>query len=334
MAGAASVVAGAWESGMADTEVATSDRQLVGGTLEGVITSSAMEAITRSELDVQIVTARRFPRSLAHFKARALTMIRLDVETAESCRYVLPRRKRQPDGTFKRENVEGPSVRLAEIVQVAYGNIRAGARIVAETDREVVAQGFCHDLETNTAVVMEVQRRIVDGNGRRYSDDMVTMTKNAACAIARRNAVFAVIPRAFVNPLMEAAKKVAAGDAKTLSESRTRALAAFAELGVSAAAICDKLERGGVEDIDLEDLLLLSGLLTAIRERETTVEAEFPPPPGTEERAGSRTAAVAETLARRRAHADQATGRGAESPATPSPAAPPEAPAPPSTPET
>src|SRR5262245_24298532 len=326
------MVAAARESGMADTEVATTDRQLVGGTLEGVITSSAMEAITRSELDVQIVTARRFPRSLAHFKARALTMIRLDVETAESCRYVLPRRKRQPDWTFKRENVEGPSVRLAEIVQVAYGNIRAGARIVAETDREVVAQGFCHDLETNTAVVMEVQRRIVDGNGRRYSDDMVTMTKNAACAIARRNAVFAVIPRAFVNPLLEAAKKVAAGDAKTLSEGRQRALAAFAELGGSAAATCDKLERGGVEDSDLEELLLLSGLLTAIRERETTVEAEFPPVPG--EPTGTRTAAVAETLARRRRAADQATGRGAESPATPPPSAPPETPAPPSTPET
>jgi len=78
---------------------------------------------------------------------------------------------------------------------------------------------------------------------------------------------------------------------------------------------------------------LLSGLLTAIRERETTVEAEFPPPPGTEDTPGSRTAAVAETLARRRRAADQATGRGAESPATPSPAAPPETPSPPSTPE-
>ena len=179
---------------------------------------------------------------------------------------------------------------------------------------------------------MEVQRRIVDGNGRRYSDDMITMTKNAACSIARRNAVFAVIPRAFINPLLEAAKKVAAGDAKTLSESRTRALAAFAEIGVSATAVCDKLERRGVEDIDLEDLTLLSGLLTAIRERETTVEAEFPPVPG--EPTGSRTAAVAETLARRRRAADQATGRGAESPATPPPAAPPETPTPPTPSET
>lgn len=319
---------------MGDTEVATADRQVIAGTLEGVITSSAMEAITRSELDVQIVTARRFPRSLAHFKARALTMIRLDVETAQSCFYVLPRRQRQADGTFKRVTIDGPGVRLAEIAQVAYGNIRAGARIVAETDREVVAQGFCHDLETNTAVVMEVQRRIVDGNGRRYSDDMITMTKNAACSIARRNAVFAVIPRAFINPLLEAAKKVAAGDAKTLSEGRQRALAAFAEMGVSAAAICDKLERRGVEDLDLEDLTLLSGLLTAIRERETTVEAEFPPPPGTEDTPGSRTAAVAETLARRRRAADQATGRGSESPATPPPAAPPETPTPPTPPET
>jgi hypothetical protein len=291
-----------------DTDL-TTDRHVAGGALpEPLVTPpSALEALNRSELDVQIRTARSYPRSLALFKQRALTMIKLDADTARSCYYALPRRQRQDDGTFKRVTITGASVRLAEIVATAWGNIRAGARIVAETDREVVAQGYCHDLESNNAQILQVERRITDRNGRRYPDEVVTQTKNAACSIARRNAIFAVIPRAFINPLVEVAMKVAAGDAKTLSEARTRATAAFAELGVSPQAVCDKLERRAIEDIDLEDLTLLSGLLTAIRERETTVEAEFTmPPPETV----SRSQAVADAVKRRRA----ATGRG-EAPA-------------------
>jgi hypothetical protein len=290
---------------------------------------SALEALTRSELDVQITTARRYPRSLALFKSTAASMIRLDQETARTCFYAFLRRQRQDDGTTKRVTISGPSVRLAEIVAAAWGNLRAGARVVAETDREVVAQGYAHDLQANNAVVMETQRRIVDRDGRRYGDDLVTLTKNAACAIARRNAVFAVIPRAFITPLVEVAMKVAAGDAKTLTEGRTRALAAFAELGVSGARVLEKLERPGVEDVDLEDLVLLHGLLTAIKEGETSVAAEFPAP-ATAADEGPRTAALTEAVRRRRAaREDQATGTGAATPqpeaatpATPPPPAP------------
>jgi len=257
--------------------VPTNERAVATGYLEPpIIGASALEALNRSELDVQIMTARRFPRSIANFRAKALTMIRLDTETARSCYYALPRRQRQDDGSVKKVIITGPSVRLAEIVAVAWGNLRTGTRKISESDKAVTAQGFAHDLESNFAKVQEVDRRIVDRDGRRYSDDMVTMTTNAAGAIAWRNAVLSVVPKALVNPLVEVAKKTAAGDQKTLAASRTAAVKAFQELGVTPAALCDKLERQGVEDIDLEDLVLLGGLLTAIKENMTSVEAEFP----------------------------------------------------------
>jgi hypothetical protein len=235
-------------------------------------------------------------------------MIRLDVETARSCFYALPRRQRQEDGSYKRVNITGPSVRLAEICACAWGNIRAGAYTVAETDRDVAARGFCHDLESNNAQVVQVERRIVNASGERYSDDLITLTKNAACAIARRNAIYAVIPRSFVNPLVGVAMKVAQGEAKTLTEGRQRALATFAELGVTAAMVCEKLERPGVEDIDLEDLALLGGLLTALREKETTLAEEFPQlaPQGEKRSTGAQT--LAETVRRRRARREPEQG--------------------------
>src|SRR5262249_8344200 len=126
--------------GMTTDPVPATDRRLAEGLLPGeplAITPSALETLTRSELDVQITTARRYPRSLARFKAAALMMIRMDQATAAACFYALPRRERREDGSFQKKTITGPSVRLAEIVASCWGNLRAGARVIAETDREI-----------------------------------------------------------------------------------------------------------------------------------------------------------------------------------------------------
>jgi hypothetical protein len=282
----------------------TTERQVATGMLAEPVPTfppSVLESITRTELDVQIRTARAFPRSLALFRQRVLSMIRLDEATARSCYYALPRRQRQNDGTFKRVTITGPSVRLEEMVAAAYGNLRRGARAVGETPDSVVAQGYAHDLESNNAVVVEVHRRIVSADGRRYPDEVVTLTRNAACAIARRNATFAVVPRSLINPLVDVAMKVAAGDAKTLTDGRTRALAAFADLGVPVERVLEKLERAGVEDLDLEDLGLLHGLLNAIRDEETTVAVEFPSSVADTKPAPKASERLTDTVRRRRA---------------------------------
>jgi hypothetical protein len=309
------------------TDAVTTERQVATGLLPEPVTlpPSVLESITRTELDVQIRTARAFPRSLALFRQRVLSMIRLDAETARSCYYALPRRQRQEDGSYKRVTITGPSVRLEEMVAAAYGNLRRGARSVGETADSVVAQGYAHDLESNNAVVTEIYRRIVTADGRRYPEDVVTLTRNAACAIARRNATYAVIPRSLIEPLVEIAKKVAAGDAKTLTEGRTRALAAFADLGVPAERVLAKLERAGVEDLDLEDIGLLHGLLNAIRDQETTVAAEFPAP-APEKPAAKASERLTDTVRRRRAGRQQpapdvpSSASGAGAPPHPGPA--------------
>jgi len=300
----------------------TRDRQLVHGTLPDPIVTAptALDAMTRTELDVQISAARRNPRSLAHFRQQVLSMIKLDAATAASCFYAIPRKQRQDDGTMRTTTISGPSIRLAELAAAAWRNIRAGARIVAEGRDEVTALGFCHDLEANHIEVVQVDRRIVDRNGNRYSDDLVTVTKNAACAIARRNAIFAVVPRAFIDPLVDVAMKTARGDARTVADARKRLLKSYAELGVTAGQVCDKVERAGVDDLDLEDLTLLNGLLTAIQERETSVAVEFPRATDTKDAPGSRTAAVRDTVRRRREAADAAAARSG-APAADQPAA-------------
>src|SRR6185369_14649302 len=75
----------------------------------------------REEIDIQIATAKRYPRSITAFKRQCLEMATLDEETAGSMYYVLPRAGKK---------IEGPSVRLAEIAGSAWGNLRSKSYIV------------------------------------------------------------------------------------------------------------------------------------------------------------------------------------------------------------
>jgi hypothetical protein len=236
-----------------------------------VLSSTALRAQTSAEIDIAIATAHRFPRSIKTFQSKVETMATIDQDTAAACFYKLPRKNE--DGSIK--TIEGPSIRFAEIVANAYRNLRHGSRIVEIGDTHVVAQGLCHDLEENVQNMSEVRRRIVGKNGRRYSEDMIITTCNAACSIAIRNAIFKTVPIALAKKAMMSAKKCAVGTAKTITQRRAAAIAKFAEINVTEKMILEKLELHSVEDITLEYLEILIGLYTAISEGTTSAAEEF-----------------------------------------------------------
>ena len=231
--------------------------------------TSLAVARSRVELDQQVATARAYPRSIKRFVQQCMEMATLSETVAEECFYALPR-----DG----KTVEGPSTRLAEIVASAWGNCRAGARVVDEGAEFITAQGVFQDLERNVHVTMEVRRRITGKNGRRYSADMIGVTGNAACSIALRNAVFRGVPKALWNDVYMAARRAAIGDAQTLVNRRAAMLAHFQKLGVTEAAILATIGVDGKEDIGLDELATLKGIATAIKEGDTTAEQAFAPP--------------------------------------------------------
>lgn len=222
--------------------------------------------LAKAEIDQQIATAHRFPRSIKRFRDEAMQMVTLDENIAAECIYALPR-----DG----KTIEGPSARFAEVVASAWGNCRAGARVVDDKGDFVTSQGVFHDLERNVAITYEVQRRIVDKHGRRFKPDMIGVTANAACSIALRNAILKGVPKAFWSSMYDAARRVTMGDIKTLANRRAGAVAEFQRFGILPEQICAKLEVAGIEDIGLDHLVILRGLLTAIREGDTTPEQAF-----------------------------------------------------------
>lgn len=228
--------------------------------------SGMVALLNKSEIDMQVSTAHKYPRSIKRFRDESLQMVTLNERIAESCIYALPR-----DG----KTIEGPSARFAEVVASAWGNCRAGARVVSDQGEFVTAQGVFHDLERNVAITYEVQRRITDKNGKRYKPDMIGVTANAACSVALRNAILKGVPKAFWDDMYQAARQTVMGDFKTLANRRVDALKAFVALGVTDKQVFAKLEVSGIEDITLEHLVVLRGLLTAIKEGETTPEQAF-----------------------------------------------------------
>lgn len=231
-------------------------------------------AMIRAEIDTQIATAKSYPRSVAAFKKSALAMATLDEETAASCFYSLPRGGKP---------ITGPSIRLAEIIGSAWGNIRYGSRVVADDGRIITAQGICTDLEKNISATVEVGRRVTGKNGRRFSDDMIVVTGNAACSIALRNAIFKVVPMSFVKDVLDKAREVAIGNAHTLEARRASVVAYFGKMGLTPERVFAAVGKASIEDVGLDELAVLSGLKTAIHDGDTTVDEAFPPvqAPGT-----------------------------------------------------
>lgn len=229
-----------------------------------------LQAINRAEVDIQIATAKQYPRDLTRVLNQIRTYAMMDIETAEDCFYAL-RRGKGDDATV----IEGVSVRLAEIIAGAWGNLRIQTRIIGNDGKTITVQGICHDLETNVAVSQEVKRRITDRNGRTYSEDMQVLTGNAAAAIAFRNAVLRVVPKAITKNVVNEVKQVAIGQAIDLETRRQNMLKWFATVGVTLAEVLTYCGVKAVEELDNNMVFELRGLANAIKEGTTTVAETF-----------------------------------------------------------
>lgn len=232
--------------------------------------SDMLTAINRAEVDIQISTAKQYPREVSRVLNQIKTYATMDMETAEDCFYAL-RRGKGSDAQV----IEGISVRLAEIIAGAWGNLRVQTRIIGNDGKTITAQAVCHDLESNLAVSLEVKRRITDKYGRTYSEDMQVVTGNAASAIAYRNSVLKVVPKAVTKKVVNEIKQVALGQSIDLETRRQRLVQYFAQIGVMQSELLAYCEVKTIDQIDTEMVFELRGLANAIKEGTTTVKETF-----------------------------------------------------------
>jgi hypothetical protein len=228
-----------------------------------------MEASARAEYDVQIATAKKFPREVKRAVDNAIAIVTMDKETASSCGYALPRAGK---------NISGASVHLARILAAEWGNLRVEAKVVNITETQVVSQAVCFDLEKNYAVKVEVRKSIVGKRGR-FTEDMITVTGNAANAIAYRNAVFAVIPKSVIDKAYKASRDLIVGDLSDeakLIKKRKQILDGFKETyGVSESEVLKVMGLNTINQIKQDEIIQLIALAQAIKDGDTTVDEAF-----------------------------------------------------------
>lgn len=226
-----------------------------------------IDAVERANVDSQVATAKQYPRDLARSVNNSIAMATMDAATAQSCGYALPRGGKP---------ITGPSVHLAKLIVSNWGNMRAEAKVVQITDKQVISRGTCWDLENNVATAFEVRRSIVGKNGKRFSDDMITVTGNAANSIAYRNAVFSVIPKAIIDKVYQAAQHYITGDLsdeEKLVTRRKKCIDFFkSEYGITEDEVVMLCGKQTVNQIKADQIALLLGITQSLKDGDTTVE--------------------------------------------------------------
>ena len=223
----------------------------------------------KAQIDVQISTAKAYPRSIKRAVEDAIAIATMDAKTAESCTYAIPRGGKK---------ISGPSVNLAKIIAQNWGNLRIEAKVVDVDAKHVTSQAIAFDLQTNIAIKVEVKRSIMTKTGR-MSDDMIVVTGNAANSIALRNAIFNIIPKSVTDNVYNEAIKAITGDVsdktKLLKRRKQVVEGLIATYSVNEAEILSSIGKSSLDHIGVDEIAILIGIGTAIKDGDTTVDEAF-----------------------------------------------------------
>ena len=242
--------------------------------------TAALSAKAQAQVQARYVMALQSPRNPDRARDRLL---------AEASRPAFAERAvyRVPRGG---KTISGPSIRMAEAILQAWGNVHTQSAIIYEDSEKMIVAVTTTDLETNIThedevVVRKVVERkhVKDGQtvlGERENsygdrvflvaatDDELFMKSNAAKSKSIRTAGLRLVPRYFIDELIAKCEEtMQAETAKSLPSVRAKMVGWFGELGVS------KIELGkflgySPDQATVEDMARLRGIGTALKDGE------------------------------------------------------------------
>lgn len=187
------------------------------GTMAQASSSREME-----EVKGQIFMARQFPRNVFASEQRILDNCKRPA-LAEVAVYSYPR-----GGT----KVEGPSIRLAEVLAQNWGNLAFGVKELEQREGESVAMAYAWDLETNVRqekVFTVKHSRKARGQIKKLDDprDIYELVANNGARRVRA-CILGIIPGDIVDKAVEECSKTLQGNGKgPLKDRLATALTAF-----------------------------------------------------------------------------------------------------------
>lgn len=217
------------------------------------------------EVQAAMVIAQKFPRDTN----RAFTRVIEDCKRKALAEKAIYSYKR---GT---STVSGPSIRIAEAIAKAFGNLDYG---VIELDKkpglgslpgESTVMSYCWDLETNTRsskVFTISHRRDTKSGGYNLTDerDIYEITANNG-ARRLRACILNIVPSDFVDAALEQCRQTLKNNTEPLVD-RVRKMVVFAKDNGVTQVMLEKFLGHGLDSITEDELIDIRGIFNAIKD--------------------------------------------------------------------
>lgn len=232
---------------------------------EAMTTTAASNSMlsTREAQEVQaaVFMAKRFPRNENEALARILRACdRVGLATKAVYSY--------PKGGSK---VSGPSVRLAEAMAQAWGNIQSGVVELEQRDGESTCMAYCWDIETNTreCKIFTVKHQISTKNGMKVLTDPRDIYELVANQGARRKraCILNIIPGDITDEAVARCNKTLQGNNRRPLIDRLREMVDIFQTRYSVPLSSIEKYFGYPLDVFTEqDGMDLAGIYNALRD--------------------------------------------------------------------
>jgi hypothetical protein len=190
-----------------------------------------------AEVQAAIILAKRFPRDIKAAIDRIITACQRPA-LAEAAVYTYAK-----GGT----DITGPSIRLAEAMAQAWGNLTFGIRELDQRNGESTMEAFAWDIETNVRQVKVFQvKHIRHTKKGSYSLDdpreIYEMTANQG-ARRLRSCILGIIPGDITEAAVEECEQTMKAKADTGPEGIKKLVSAFEGMGVTKDQIEKRIQR-------------------------------------------------------------------------------------------
>jgi hypothetical protein len=212
-----------------------------------------------AEAQGKLVIAKRFPRDEARAYAKIM----------ESCK----RKGLADEATYSfdrgGQTVNGPSIRLAEELARAWGNIDYGIRELSRKDGVSEMEAYAWDLETNTSSSQKFtvkHWRDTKKGGYAITDerDIYELTANQGARRLRAR-ILAILPPDIVEAALDECKRTLAGDNTIPIADRVRRIVrSFEKYGVTAVMIEARLGHS-LDAVLPEEIADLQGIYNSLK---------------------------------------------------------------------
>jgi hypothetical protein len=194
------------------------------GQPQGGVLAQSSSSREMEEVKGQIFMAKQFPRNVFQAEQRILDACKRPALAGVAV-YSYPR------GGAK---VEGPSIRLAEVLAQNWGNLMYGVKELEQNQGESVAMAYCWDLETNVRQekTFTVKHSFkAKGKMKKLEDPRDIYEKVANDGSRRvRSCILGVIPGDIVDSAVEQCDETMKGNSQgALKDRMSKALTAFKE---------------------------------------------------------------------------------------------------------